>query len=123
LQRSDVATAIVALLLLLLLITRRLQGDLQRKLAQRQAKLVGDVKRTIRGVARKFGPLGSPSSSRPGSPKVKVPAANAANGNGRVSPSAAAAEANGNGRASTPAAAAGGAVGKVKELMNVLRSK
>jgi hypothetical protein len=99
------------------------QGDLQRKLAQRQAKLVGDVKRTIRGVARKFGPPGSPSSSRPGSPKVKVPAANAANGNGRVSPSAAAAaEANGNGRASTPAAA-GGAVGKVKELMNVLRSK
>jgi hypothetical protein len=92
---------------------------------------VGDVKRTIRGVARKFGPPGSPSSSRPGSPKAKGAAANAANGNGKAF-----AAANGNGKGSpsgtaeakvnvraSPPAAAGGAVGKVKELMNVLRSK
>lgn len=103
------------------------QSELQRKLAARQAKLVGDVRKTIRGVARKLGSSPSPSSSRPGTPKIKgaAAAANAANGNGRASPadSAAAAEGNGNGRVTPAAAAAGGAVDRVKELMNVLRSK
>jgi hypothetical protein len=126
---------LLTMLLLLLLLFATPQSELQRKLAQRQAKLVGDVRRTMRGVARKFGGSPSPSGSRPGSPRVKgaAAAANAANGNGkavaavngngRASPgSAAAAEGNGNGRV-TPAAGAGGAVEKVKELMNVLRSK
>ncbi|WIA41568.1 hypothetical protein OEZ86_008933 [Tetradesmus obliquus] len=104
------------------------QSELQRKLAARQAKLVGDVRKTIRGVARKLGSSPSPSSSRPGTPKIKgaaAAAANAANGNGRASPadSAAAVEGNGNGRVTPAAAAAGGAVDRVKELMNVLRSK
>ncbi|KAF6258518.1 kinase-like domain-containing protein [Scenedesmus sp. NREL 46B-D3] len=109
------------------------QSEQLRKLALRPAKFVGDVRRTIRGVARKLGTPGSPSSSRPGSPKVKGAAvangngkAFAApvgpNGNGRGSPSvSAAAEANGDGRVSP--AAAGGAVGKGKGLMNVLRLK
>jgi hypothetical protein len=99
------------------------QSELQRKVAARQAKLVGDVRRTIRGVARKIGGSPSPSSSRPGSPKAKAAAAavNAANGNGngRATPAGASMD-NGAGRVTL---VAGGAVEKVKELMNVLRSK
>lgn len=80
------------------------QGEVQRKLAARQAKLGQDLRRTVRGV---FGGA-PPPPSKPGSNKVKVNRPRSpANANGKAA-AAAAAAAPSNGKA---AAGMGGLLG------------
>lgn len=97
-----------------------LQGELQRKLAARQARFAANVNKTIRGVADRLGgskPYVLPSA-RPPSPGNK--AAGQEVRKGKVAGAAAAARANGNGKskAATPAVLGILPLGLVKGLQS-----
>lgn len=93
-----------------------IQGDLQRKLAARQARLVSSMRKTIRGVASRItNPLASPTS-KPSSPSAGRQALGASpSGSRPVTPevrkggraAAAAARVNGNGKGKAAIAAGG----------------